>query len=199
MNKEDLILDTALKIFEKKGFNATTTSEIAREAGIAEGTIFRYFKTKKDILRKILIKAIEVLSPTIISKPVELLSHYEGKDEKEVLKSIFKERLSFISTHIPIIKTVFTEAMVHDEIRQTLVDNVILKIKPIFEVFFDKMISEGKFRNVDKDCALKVFVGSFITTFTYQYLFNFKYSEEEADKIIDNTLDILLYGLSSNN
>ena len=46
------ILEAALRVFSRKGFNGATTSEIAREAGVAEGTIFRYFETKKDLLLK---------------------------------------------------------------------------------------------------------------------------------------------------
>ena len=43
------ILKVALALFQKKGFAATTTKQIARGAGVAEGTIFNYFKTKEDI------------------------------------------------------------------------------------------------------------------------------------------------------
>ena len=43
------ILAVALALFQKKGFEGTTTREIARKAGIAEGTVFNYFTTKEDI------------------------------------------------------------------------------------------------------------------------------------------------------
>lgn len=47
MNRKEAVLKAAVKIFSEKGYSAATTSEIAKEAGVAEGTIFRYFKTKK--------------------------------------------------------------------------------------------------------------------------------------------------------
>src|SRR3989441_2044813 len=43
------IVTAALKLFQTKGFDATTTKAIARKAGIAEGTVFNYFKSKDDI------------------------------------------------------------------------------------------------------------------------------------------------------
>lgn len=43
------IVNAALKLFQKKGFDSTTTKAIARQAGIAEGTVFNYFRTKEDI------------------------------------------------------------------------------------------------------------------------------------------------------
>ena len=51
-NKEALrerIVKAALNLFQSKGFDATTTKAIARKAGIAEGTVFNYFKSKDDI------------------------------------------------------------------------------------------------------------------------------------------------------
>jgi AcrR family transcriptional regulator len=51
-NKEVLrerIVKAALSLFQSKGFDATTTKAIARKAGIAEGTVFNYFKSKDDI------------------------------------------------------------------------------------------------------------------------------------------------------
>jgi AcrR family transcriptional regulator len=43
------IVRAALTLFQTKGFDATTTKAIARKAGIAEGTVFNYFKSKDDI------------------------------------------------------------------------------------------------------------------------------------------------------
>src|SRR5262244_1845122 len=43
------IVKAALGLFQTKGFDATTTKAIARKAGIAEGTVFNYFKSKDEI------------------------------------------------------------------------------------------------------------------------------------------------------
>ena len=43
------IVKAALSLFQTKGFDGTTTKSIARKAGIAEGTVFNYFKSKEDI------------------------------------------------------------------------------------------------------------------------------------------------------
>src|ERR1051326_5168978 len=47
-NKER-ILAAALQLFREKGLEGTTTKEVSRKAGIAEGTLFNYFKTKEDL------------------------------------------------------------------------------------------------------------------------------------------------------
>ncbi len=45
----DRIVAAALSLFQSRGFDETTTRAIARKAGIAEGTVFNYFRTKEDI------------------------------------------------------------------------------------------------------------------------------------------------------
>jgi len=49
-NKYHRILNAAVKVFAELGFHQATISQIAREAGVADGTIYLYFKNKKDIL-----------------------------------------------------------------------------------------------------------------------------------------------------
>ncbi|MBP1157266.1 MULTISPECIES: TetR/AcrR family transcriptional regulator [unclassified Paenibacillus] len=50
INKFDLILDAAVKVFAETGYHGSQVSKIAREAGVADGTIYLYFKNKEDIL-----------------------------------------------------------------------------------------------------------------------------------------------------
>jgi TetR/AcrR family fatty acid metabolism transcriptional regulator len=49
-NKYHLILEAAVKVFSRQGFYQSTVAQIAREAGVADGTIYLYFKNKDDIL-----------------------------------------------------------------------------------------------------------------------------------------------------
>lgn len=50
MNTKDKILKTALKLFAKQGIAKTSTAQITKEVGIAEGTLFVHFKTKQDLI-----------------------------------------------------------------------------------------------------------------------------------------------------
>ncbi len=53
MTKRDAICDAALKLFAEKGIEATTTREIAEQAGAAEGTLYRHFDGKTDLARSL--------------------------------------------------------------------------------------------------------------------------------------------------
>ncbi len=49
-SKYDMILEAAVKVFAENGFRQSTISQIARAAGVGDGTIYLYFKNKDDIL-----------------------------------------------------------------------------------------------------------------------------------------------------
>ena len=49
-HKYHQILEAAVKVFARQGFHQSTVAEIAKEAGVADGTIYLYFKNKDDIL-----------------------------------------------------------------------------------------------------------------------------------------------------
>jgi AcrR family transcriptional regulator len=48
--RKDRIMDAALRIFAEKGFQSATITEISKEAGVSEATIYEYFGTKEDLL-----------------------------------------------------------------------------------------------------------------------------------------------------
>src|SRR5579864_6794304 len=52
------IVDAAMALFRGRGFEATTTRDIAREAGIATGTLFNYFDTKEAIIGQLADEAM---------------------------------------------------------------------------------------------------------------------------------------------
>ncbi|GHA75024.1 TetR/AcrR family transcriptional regulator [Pontibacter akesuensis] len=51
--KKEVILDTALSLFADKGYDATPTSLIAREAGVSEGLIFKHYQNKENLLEAV--------------------------------------------------------------------------------------------------------------------------------------------------
>lgn len=50
MDKRELLLEAATRLFVERGFHATPTSEISKKAGVSVGILFHYFKTKDDLI-----------------------------------------------------------------------------------------------------------------------------------------------------
>ncbi len=56
MTKREQILSAALRLFNTYGFDKTPTSLIAKEAGVATGTLFHYFATKEELINQVYLK-----------------------------------------------------------------------------------------------------------------------------------------------
>ena len=71
--KPQQIIDAAVRVFARNGFYNSRVSDIAREAGIASGTIYLYFKTKDEILvtlfREKMAEFVETLRKEIAAEP----------------------------------------------------------------------------------------------------------------------------------
>ena len=52
-DKRNAVLDAATRVFAERGLAAAPTSEISKRAGIAEGTLFTYFKSKDDLINSL--------------------------------------------------------------------------------------------------------------------------------------------------
>ncbi len=72
-DKRERILRAAVKVFARKGFYASRVSEIAKAAGVADGTIYLYFKSKDEILTSLfedrITRLLEVLRREVASAP----------------------------------------------------------------------------------------------------------------------------------
>jgi TetR/AcrR family transcriptional regulator, fatty acid metabolism regulator protein len=60
-DKHALILDAAIRVFAEKGFHRARIADIADEAGVADGTIYLYFRNKDDVLLTIFEEKMGVL------------------------------------------------------------------------------------------------------------------------------------------
>lgn len=65
------ILATALRLFVEQGYDETSIAQIAREAGVSQRTLFRYFGTKEDLLGGDQDRFGQVLTDTISEQPAE--------------------------------------------------------------------------------------------------------------------------------
>ena len=81
--KRKVILDAALKTFVKRGYPETRVSEIATEAGVAEGTLYNYFHSKEDIF----LALFDEKWGGIIYQIKNLISRIDNPNDK--LKAIF--------------------------------------------------------------------------------------------------------------
>ncbi|MBX2843656.1 MAG: TetR/AcrR family transcriptional regulator [Flammeovirgaceae bacterium] len=142
MDKKSKILAAALKLFVEQGFHSTPTSAIAKAAGVANGTLFHYFKTKdelilglyadikKDSLSKILQGIEEQLSVKAKVKTIWFNSINWSNAEKE--RHNFKQQF---------MNSPYASQLVEEEIEEEL-------------KFFSTIINEGIEKKILKDIPI---------------------------------------------
>jgi AcrR family transcriptional regulator len=117
------ILDAAVRVFARQGFNACRVSDIAREANVAYGLVYHYFDSKDQVLNELfverwslLLQAIEEVDGRSIP-PREKLDGAAGfiidsyRHDPELMKVIIIEVTraanSFTRTHLPEIRQAY--------------------------------------------------------------------------------------------
>lgn len=69
--KQEKILQAALQLFAREGYHATSTSKVAKEAGVSEGLIFRHFNNKEGLMQAILDEGENRLKSLIVDIVME--------------------------------------------------------------------------------------------------------------------------------
>ena len=190
------ILNAATKIFSEKGYEGGRTSDIAKEANISEGTIFRYFKTKKDLLVGLLMPLIIKFFRPLMFKSMEKIMDNE-KDESinVVLKNIMLDRITLFKKNAPLVKTVMVESIYHPELLRPLQKEIAPKLIPIVDNFFRENIEKGNLRDIDPRLMTRSLIslvaGFSILSNALPEVFTNEGDETEIDKIVD----ILINGI----
>lgn len=192
------ILEAAVKVFSAKGFDGSRTSEIAKEADVAEGTIFRYYKTKKDLLMGLLIPLItKFFRPMILDSAERIIKNEEDKPVEEVLNNLLIDRFYLIDKNLPLIKTIFMEAAYQPELLETLQKDLAPKIIPFINFFIESNIKNNNFRDLEPKLVtrtlMSLLLGYVIFSNTFPGFFQGENHEDELRKIVD----IFLKGVSN--
>ncbi|MCI4626607.1 MAG: TetR/AcrR family transcriptional regulator [Candidatus Magnetoovum sp. WYHC-5] len=102
-DKRQQIMDSAIELISKRGYNGTTTKEIARIAGVAELTIFRYFGSKEKLFEDILA------TMSFNNRFIEIMPEIEQLNCKEGLIKIGTYLFDFLKKNKPLVTIMVTE------------------------------------------------------------------------------------------
>lgn len=140
--KENKILRAAERVFVKRGFDGTRMEDIAKASGLPKPNIYYYFKTKKDIYRRIIAELHEEWS-----KAFEEIS--SDREPKEALTAYIKAKLRYSKEH-PIVSKIFAGEIVRGSfmVAKSEKDNIKSLTADKCEVI-QAWIDEGKMDPVD--------------------------------------------------
>jgi len=196
--REKRIFDAAVEVFSQKGYEAATTRDIAETAGVAEGTIFRYYKTKKGLLQKILIKFADLLFIDFALRPVEeIFEKSIDGDLKQVMREIILDRMAMVEKIYPMASIIFSEIFFKEDIREALLQKIVPRILAAFESFHGVMVKRGLMRSdIPSDRIFRcVFANALVFVAQYK-LSPVKPTPEEFENDFESFFDIILNGIA---
>ena len=141
--KQRRVLDAAMEVFAEQGYSATSTSEIAKRAGVAAGTVFRFYRTKKELLIGVVAPLFRrFVAPSLVKEFGDLLDA-EYEDLESFLRAVFEDRLEFVRRHRRVIRIALQETPLHKELRTLWNDSVVDQMKPMVLATVERFQERG--------------------------------------------------------
>lgn len=176
MSKDDRrkqIVKAALTVFVEKGYNGTTTSEIAKTAGISEVTLFRHFSSKQEIFH-------EGIEPILFSSFEESFTTSAGLSYSAKLEHLLYDRIKFISENYRIVRLILMEGPLVSEMGG---GNFMEKISHVLKT----MIHHVGIPITNEEITLRLLMGSILS-----FLYMPERDEESIKKYVSKVTSLIL-------
>ena len=158
------IMRSAVELISTKGYDGTSTLNIAEHAGLSQATLFKYFKTKVDLLTAILHPVV----PGLFGSFFEELLTFETTEEK--VHYFVHNRMSYLKKNRALIKIIFHEIFSNNKLRneQKFIWNTI---QDKLQKFHKELLADPR---VDPDLTIpqmaRICVGPLLAYFAQLYI-----------------------------
>ena len=188
--RKDRIMDAALRIFAEKGFQNATITEISKEAGVSEATIYEYFGTKEDLLFAIPEKISNETSDET-SKVIPFIKGVEGKMRAILLSYV---QLYQLNPHYSAL--VLLQLMSNKRFRQTPAHAAIRRSAHRLLDCIREGIADGTFKK-DSDAYLirSMLMGTIEHLFIHWHMQGMPKRKTSIMDMLDPFIEIILDGI----
>jgi len=189
--RKSQILDAAAKVFGEKGYHQTTTKDIARQAEIAEGTIYNYFDNKMALLFGILerIKTIAMQDETVMM--------LKDADLHSFLQAYIRHPLMVLKQdNFELFRVIIGEMMVNQELRARYREQIL---EPTM-MFAEMQLQQWLAQNVIKPIDIKLMVhtiSSMMTGLIWGYITGDETLEAHWDTLPEFLTRMILEGIAN--
>lgn len=189
-NRKDRILDTALRIFARKGFQDATIAEISKEAGVSEATVYENFGTKEELLfaipEKVTVERIDELE--------KVLPYIKGAEAR--IRAIMQGYIQIYGDNPDYSALVLLQLTPNKRFRQTSGHATIRKAAHILLACIRQGIADGTFQaSVNPYLIRSMLLGTVEHLFIQKHLQEESTKEENIMNLLDPFMDIILDGI----
>lgn len=189
--RRNQILDAAAKVFAEKGFHPTTIKDIAKEAGIADGTIYHYFENKGALLLGIFDRMREA-----VMREVDF-SAIDTSDVRGFLRMYITHPLMALKANdFALFRIVISEVMVNSDLRDQYFQRMLVPTLTLVEPIFAQWVAEGRIRPLDVPMTLRTISGM-LMGLILEYILDDATLAARWEELPDFLTNLILHGLGS--
>lgn len=185
------ILQAAAKVFAERGYASATTRQIALAADVAEGTLYNYFASKRDLL-------IAIAEET--AAPMERALATAGPiRDRQAFTEMVAEGLHMTTAERWFLRAVAAEALVDQELLDNFLGRRVRHIHALLTAFVAERVASGEFRPVDASLAAQMLLGAFVGLLGPRMLADGEEAPgpERRRQLAEAFVDLLLPGLQA--
>jgi len=187
--RRNQILDAAITVFANKGFHRATIRDIAKEAGIADGTIYIYFENKTALLIGILDNVNET------DQREAYFEQAANMDMDTFFRVHVRQRLEIFEGRVlDVIQIVLSEVLVNQELREMYQEKIIMPTFALAEKYFYQWMDAGLIRQFDVPVMMRM-ITSLVLGLLVLRLLGDPVVEERWKQLPDVIADMVLYGI----
>lgn len=185
------ILDAAAKVFAHKGFHPTTIKEVAKEAGVADGTIYNYFESKTHLLFAILERMRRASLQDMPDAQTTMTDFYT------FLKTYLAQPLlAFKPDNADLFRVVISEIVVNEALRTQYEQEVLAPTIALAEPAFQFWVEAGAMKPVNIPLTLRVISGV-LMGMMLQHVISDKVTQEHWETLPVFLSELLFNALSN--
>ncbi|MBR3118059.1 MULTISPECIES: TetR/AcrR family transcriptional regulator [Oceanobacillus] len=185
--KQIAILEAATELFAEKGYAGTSTSEIANKAEVAEGTIFKHFKSKKGLLLSIVSPMMVKLIAPMVKNDMNKVLDQDFEHFQDFIRAMIENRKAFIKKNLPLLRILIQEIPFHPELKEQFIEHIGKDIFARLRNIVEHYQAKGQLIQTHSDTIIRIVASSIFSYIIARYVivpdgdWN---DEEEVERII---------------
>ncbi len=191
--RRENLIEAAIDLFSRKGFNGTTTREIAAAAGVTEAIIFRHFQTKEHLYTAIIDRKLN--SPDTAAWCTALTTAMDRDDDEAVIRQLTNAIIQTHKTDPRFERLMLYAALEGNEIALQHMRQITASIVDLFHKYFRRRQKKGALRPFLPDVALSAIVGMAQNYAMGKYCHEFKEHRLSDAQALESFTQIALHGL----
>ncbi|MFS0862821.1 TetR/AcrR family transcriptional regulator [Fredinandcohnia sp. 179-A 10B2 NHS] len=198
-DKQQKIVETAIKMFAEKGYANTSTSEIAKIAGVAEGTIFRHYGTKDNLLLSVILPFIKEALPSMADNVFKEVIKDESIKFDDFLRGLIKNRIEFVMENREIFQVLVKELMYSEQLRKELFPHFSEVIVKRISTLVEKYKERREIINLPTETLVRMFFTLFGGYLVSNFILFSNRQEINVDVEVENLVMFVMNGIGSKN